>query len=135
MVTRVSQNGSIVASVSIKGGGKGKGQPNPIWTPYMTALVHESDLQGDTETEAHTGHSRTMLVGSRAHPGVGQVITEYEVTASLNANSEQLVVNVTEHAEVYGDSGTSVATPDDLPDLGPDDSEDRGNEGNPNMVS
>ena len=126
-------HGQVTAAVSIKGQGKGKGKGHPNWTVYMQAIIHETDLEGDVVTEATGGMSRTYLVTTRGHP---VVTTEYEVTASLDRDSERLVVNVTETEQPDEDQDDGPPpdspdrpvppSPDGPPDLGPSAAEDRG---------
>ena len=117
----------VTAAFTIRGKGKGKGKGDANWTVYMQAIINETNLAGEVETEATGGMSRTLLVTARGHP---VVTTEYEVTASLNAGSETLVVNVTETEQP--DDEQDPRPPSPPHDSGPDDAEDRGHEFNPN---
>ena len=120
-------NGQVTAAVTIKGKGKGKGKGDPNWTVYMQAIIHETNLAGEVETEATGGISRTLLVTARGHP---VVTSEYEVIASLEAASETLMVSITETEQP--EEGQDVGPPSPPHDAGPDDAEDRGHGGNPN---
>ena len=49
MVTRNNLTGSLMAGVTIKGKGKGKGDPWNSWTVWMQAVITEPAIHGDVE--------------------------------------------------------------------------------------